>query len=93
MNYKIFFDKASQQFLANFEQKPALRPVVGNRITINESPIVYVITRDEEASVPVGNEDVSHNYFVRIQNTSPDSISMKRDIVSVQNLLAKARHG
>jgi len=93
MNYKVFFDKQSQQFLANFEQRPELRPHVGDRITINESPIVYVITRDLEASTPVGNEDVSHNYFVRVQNTSPDSISMGRDIQSVQNLLAKARHG
>ena len=93
MNYKVFFDKQTEQFLANFEQKPELRPRLGNRITINESPIIYIITRDEEASIPVGNEDVSHNYFVRIENTSPDSISMKRDIQSVQNLLAKARHG
>lgn len=93
MNYKIFFDTQTQQFLANFEQVPELRPTVGDTITIDVSPIRYVITRDLEASTPVGNEDVSHNYFVRIQNTSPDSISMKRDIQSVQNLLAKARHG
>ena len=93
MNYKIFFDTQTQQFLANFEQKPALRPVVGDRITINESPIVYVITRDEEPNNGNGIVDVTHNYFVRVQNTSPDSISMGRDIQSVQNLLAKARHG
>lgn len=93
MNYKIFFDGQSEQLLANFEQVPKLRPSVGDIITIDVSPIRYVITRDVEASTPVGDEDVSHNYFVRIQNTSPDSISMKRDIQSVQNLLAKARHG
>lgn len=41
----------------------------------------------EEASM----DDISLNYFVRIQNTSPDSISMGRDFEGALNNLALAR--
>lgn len=92
MNYRIFMDTASKQFLANFEKKPELRPRVGNIITINKSSPSYVITRDEENTTST-TDPVSHDYFVRIQNTSPDSISMGKDIHNTIRAVRMAANG
>lgn len=90
MNYRVFMDTASEQFLANFDQLPELRPKVGDVITIDVSPILYTITRDIE-NTESSTDPVSHDYFVRIQNTSPDSISMGRDIQGALNRVTNAR--
>jgi len=92
MNYRVFMDTASKQFLANFEKLPELRPRVGNVITINKSSPSYVITRDEENTESL-TTPVSHDYFVRIKNTSPDSVSMGRDIQSTINGVRRAANG
>lgn len=46
---------------------------------------LFLITEDAT------DADISLNYFVRIQDTSPDSISMGRDIEGTLNNLASAR--
>lgn len=86
MNYKVFLDTQSEQFLSNFDQEPNLRPVVGDTITINNFPTLYKITRQEPTN-PTEDPPVTINFFVRVLNSSPDSRTMGRDIAKLVRTL------
>jgi len=81
MNYRIFMDTQSEQFLTDFDKDPDLRPVVGDTIKIRNLPTLYKITRQQDNTLS-STPPVSIDYFVRIINTSPDTITMKKDIAN-----------
>ena len=72
MNYKIFLDTPSQQFVGKFQVLQTLRPVIGDIITIGNNDTRYTVTRIEGDTT----QNVTLDYFVRITGTSPDSVTM-----------------
>jgi len=86
LNYKVFLDSQSQQFLANFDKVPNLRPAVGDIIKIKHDPKPYKITRQEPTN-PSEDPPVTINYFVKIVNSSPDSKTMGADIAKLTRTL------
>ncbi len=72
-------DTSSEQFLDNFEKQSHLRPVVGDIIKIRNNPKPYKITR-QTPTTPSENPPETINFFVKILNSSPDSLSMGGDI-------------
>jgi len=86
MNYRVFLDSNSEQFLGNFEKEPQLRPSLHDIITIGTSKILYVVTRiipNTESVV----EPSSFDYFVKPQDSSNDSVSLRGSQVNVQRQL------
>ncbi len=77
MNYRFFQDTDSKQFITNFNQEPELRPKVNDIVMFPPTSTKWVITRDQQISTPIGTEDVSFDYFVRVQDTSYDSVSLR----------------
>lgn len=83
MNYKVFLDTESEQFLGNFEKEPNLRPSLKDIIQIGTLKILYVVTRiipNTESTV----EPFSFDYFVKRQDSSNDSVSLRGSQVNVQ---------
>lgn len=72
-------DTQSEQFLADFEKEPHLRPVLGDIIKIRNNPKLYKITR-QTPTTPSEDPPETINFFVRILDSSPDSVSMGGDI-------------
>lgn len=110
MNYRVFSDTKNPTLITTFQRDPALKPVPGDIITIGNSLIPFVITREQisvivefvritedgreritetgdlrvtEPSVPEPPEE-AFDFFVRVQNTSPDSVSLGRSNDNVQ---------
>lgn len=86
MNYRVFLDTESEQFLGNFEKEPNLRPSLHDIILVGTSKILYVVTRiipNTESVV----EPNSFDYFVKPQNSSNDSISLRGSQVNIQRQL------
>lgn len=86
MNYRIFLDSNSQKFLGSFEKDPTLRPSLQDIIQIGESRILYVVTR---ITPNTESEVVPHSfdYFVKRQDSSNDSVSIRGSQENVQRQL------
>lgn len=86
MNYRVFLDRKSQQFLGSFVKEPNLRPALHDIIQIGSSKILYVVTRiipNTQSAV----EPNSFDYFVKPQDSSNDSVSLRGSQVNVQRQL------
>lgn len=86
MNYRVFLDENSKQFLGNFEKEPNLRPSLHDIIQIGTSKILYVVTRiipNTESIV----EPFSFDYFVKPQDSTNDSVSLRGSQENVQRQL------
>ncbi len=86
MNYRVSLDTESKQFLGNFETEPNLRPSLHDIIQIGSSKILYVITRitpNTQSAI----EPFSFDYFVKPQDSSNDSVSLRGSNVNVQRQL------
>jgi len=86
LNYRVFLDSISEQFLGNFEKESNLRPSIHDIIQIGSSKILYVVTRiisNTESSI----EPFSFDYFVKIQDSSNDSVSLRGSQENVQRQL------
>jgi len=86
MNYRVFLDTESQQSLGSFQKEPNLRPSLHDIIQIGASKILYVVTRivpNTESAV----EPTSFDYFVKPQDSSNDSVSLRGSQVNVQRQL------
>ena len=70
MNYRFFHDTTSQQFITNFTQVPELRPKTNDIVTFPPNRTKFVITRETQISS-------SFDYFVRQQDTSYDTVSLR----------------
>ena len=68
MNYRVFLDTASKQFIGKFDK-------VKDFIQIGFSNVLYKVTRIEPNTNSI-TEPHSFDYFVRLPNTSPDSVTM-----------------
>jgi len=77
MQYRFFEDTESKQFITNFTQEPQLRPQVKDIVTFPPTRTKWVITREEVNSTS-GSTPKSFDYFVRVQDTSPDTISLRK---------------
>ncbi len=86
MNYRAFLDSKSNQFLGNFQKEPQLRPSLHDIITIGASKILYVVTRITPNTTSV-NEPTSFDYFVKPQDSSNDSTSLRGSQDNVQRQL------
>jgi len=83
MNYRVFLDTESEQLLGNFEKEPNLRPSLHDIIQIGASKILYVVTRiipNTESTV----QPTSLDYFVKRQDSSNDSVSLRGSQNNVQ---------
>jgi len=85
MNFSVFMDTQSKQFLTNFEKDYNLRPVVGDVIRITTHPNLFKITRQEPALASPTPEPIT--FFVRVLNSSPDSKTMGADIAKLTRTL------
>ncbi len=70
MNYRFFKDTSSSQFITNFTQVQELRPKVNDIVTFPPNRTKFVITRETQISS-------SFDYFVRQQDTSYDTVSLR----------------
>ena len=70
MNYRFFKDTTSLQFITNFTQVQELRPKVNDIVTFPPNRTKFVITRETQISS-------SFDYFVREQDTSYDTVSLR----------------
>lgn len=86
MNYRVFLDTESEQFLGNFEKDPNLRPSLHDIIQIGTSKILYVVTRIIPNTESVIQPN-SFDYFVKQQDSSNDSVSLRGSNVNVQRQL------
>lgn len=86
MNYRVFLDGKSEQFLGNFQKEPQLRPSIHDIITIGPSKILYVVTRIIQNTTSV-TDPVSFDYFVKPQDSSNDSVSLRGSQDNVQRQL------
>ena len=86
MNYRVFLDTESQQFLGNFQKEPNLRPSLHDIIQIGSSKILYVVTRITSNTESIV-EPFSFDYFVKQQNSSTDSVSLRGSQVNIQRQL------
>ena len=86
MNYRLFTDTKNPRLISNFNKPVEFKPQVNDIINIGISRTPWVITR-EQKNTASSEEDVSFDFFAKIQNTSPDSISMARDFQSIQRKL------
>jgi len=86
MNYRIFLDTNSEQFLGNFQKEPNLRPSLHDIIQIGASKILYVVTRITSNTDSM-IEPNSFDYFVKQQDSSNDSISLRGSQNNVQRQL------
>jgi len=84
MNYKIFLDTSSQQFLTSFTALPERRPKVQDIIRLKNNTRLYKITK-QIPSNPSENPPETINYFVRLLDSSPDSVTMDGSRQSFQN--------
>lgn len=76
MNYKFFQDTESKQFITNFNKEPELRPQVNDIVTFPPNKIKWVITREEKNPIPT-TDPTTFDYFVRPQDTSYDTVSLR----------------
>jgi len=86
MNYRVFLDTKSEQFLGNFEKESNLRPSLHDIIQIGASKILYVVTRITPNTESV-IEPNSLDYFVKPQDSSNDSVSLRGSQNNVQRQL------
>lgn len=88
MNYRLFTDTKIPRLISKFNKTIEFKPQVGNIINIGVSLTPWVITR-EKTNTLSSNQDVSFDFFARIQNSSPDSISLKKDFAIIQRKLER----
>ena len=86
MNYRVFLDGKSQQFLGNFEKQSHLRPKIHDIIQIGASKVLYVITRITPNTTSI-TPPTSFDYFVKPQDSSNDATSLRGSQVNVQRQL------
>ena len=86
MNYRVFLDTNSEQFLGSFEKEPHLRPSLHDIIQIGASKILYVVTRIIPNTESI-TEPTSFDYFVKRQDSSNDSVSIRGSQNNVQRQL------
>jgi len=88
MNYRLFTDTKNPRLISKFNKPIEFKPQVGDIINIGISFTPWVITREKPNTLS-SDQDASFDFFARIQNTSPDSISMKQDFASIQRKLTR----
>jgi len=86
MNYRVFLDTNSEQFLGSFEKEPNVRPSLHDIVQIGSSKILYVVTRIIPNTESV-REPTSFDYFVKPQDSSNDSVSIRGSQNNVQRQL------
>lgn len=87
MNYRILTDTASPRLLAEFNKKIEFKPNVGDVVTIGLPQIPWVITRETPNSTTLQGDNRSFDFFASVQNTTPDSTSMRNSNDNIQRKL------
>jgi len=89
MNYRIFTDTASPRLLSEFNKKIEFKPKVGDIVTIGITLTPWVITREAPNSTTLSGDNRSFDFFASIQNTTPDSTSLRNSNDNVQRKLTR----